>query len=58
MPYNRQEEEQKMGSFELEEGVKNVMLILGDDCNFNLHEMRDFNSNMDNVIRSQQINRG
>ncbi len=47
-----------MGNFELEQGVNNVMLCLGDDCSFNLDELKEFNSNMNNVISAQNINRG
>jgi len=41
-----------MGSFELEEGVRNVLLCMGDDCSFKLDELQEFNSNVENVIRS------
>ena len=57
-PYDRQAEEQKMGNFNLEEGVRNMMLSLGDNCDFNLDETEEFNMNIEQVIRSNNINRG
>ena len=51
-PYNRAEEEERMGNFNLEEGVDNMLIGLGDNCEFNLDEIKEFNSNMDNVIRA------
>ena len=47
-----------MGNFDLEEGVKNMLLCLGEDCEFNLDELEEFNANMDNMIRSNNIQRG
>lgn len=57
-PYNRAEEEEKMGNFNLEEGVDTVLIGLGDGCEFNLDELKDFNSNIENLIRANNINRG
>ena len=47
-----------MGSFELEEGVKNMLIALGSDCQFNYDELQEFNPNMENVIRANNVNRG
>ena len=47
-----------MGSFALEEGINNMLVMLGDDCQFNLHEVRDFNVNMDSVIEANSVQRG
>ena len=47
-----------MGNFNLEEGVRNMMLSLGDNCDFNLDETEEFNMNIEQVIRSNNINRG
>eukprot|EP00354_Favella_ehrenbergii_P001611 CAMPEP_0170461254 /NCGR_PEP_ID=MMETSP0123-20130129/7236_1 /TAXON_ID=182087 /ORGANISM="Favella ehrenbergii, Strain Fehren 1" /LENGTH=188 /DNA_ID=CAMNT_0010726243 /DNA_START=102 /DNA_END=668 /DNA_ORIENTATION=- len=58
MPYNQHEEQQRMGTFELEEGIRNVLACLDADCEYNLDETQDFNSNMENLIRSQNIQRG
>ena len=58
IPFDRAGEEQKMGNFDLEEGVKNMLLCLGEDCEFNLDELEEFNANMDNMIRSNNIQRG
>ena len=47
-----------MGGFELEEGIRNVLACLDGDCTYNLDETQDFNSNMENLIRAQNIQRG
>ena len=47
-----------MGGFELEEGIRNVLACLDSDCTYNLDETSDFNSNMENLIRSQNLTRG
>ena len=39
-----------MGAFDLEEGINNMLIGLGDDCEFNLDEIEEFNANMENVI--------
>ena len=57
-PYSRAQEEQTMGSFNLEEGINDMLVCLGDDCEFNLDELKEFNMNMDQVIRSNAVNRG
>ena len=56
--YNRAEEEAKIGNFELEEGIRNILAVLDSDCTYNLDETRDLNSNIDNLIRAQNIQRG
>ncbi len=57
-PYNRAEEENKSANFNLEEGVKQLLACLGNDCEFNLDELEEFNMNMDQMVRSNNINRG
>ena len=57
-PYDRAQEEATMGSFELEEGIRNTLVCLGDDCDFNLDELEEFNQNLGNVIRANNVNRG
>ena len=57
-PYNRAQEEQNMGSFELEEGIKNVLACLDSDCTYNLDEIMDFNTNIENLILANNIPRG
>ena len=47
-----------MGSFELEEGVKNMLIALGSNCEFNSDDLQEFNPNMENVIRANNVNRG
>ena len=47
-----------MGSFELEEGIRNVLACLDSDCSYNLDETSDFNSNIEGLIRTQNIQRG
>jgi len=51
-PYNRSEEETKMGSFDLEEGIRNMLACLDSDCSYNLDETQDFNANMEGLVRS------
>jgi len=46
-PNNRAEEEQRSGDFNLEEGVNQLLACLGDDCDFNLDELQEFNINME-----------
>lgn len=41
-----------MGSFELEEGIRNMLACLDSDCTYNLDETLDFNANMEGLIRS------
>ena len=38
-PYNRAEEEAKMGSFNLEEGINMMLVGLGENCEFNYDEV-------------------
>ena len=47
-----------MGQFQLEEAFQNVLTMLGDDCDFNLDQIQDFNLNMEQVIRDQNVERG
>lgn len=47
-----------MGSFDLEEGIKNMLIGLGDDCQFNLDEVQEFNANLNSVIENNGIQRG
>ena len=47
-----------MGTFDLEEGIRNVLASLDSDCQYNLDETQDFNANMENLIRAQNIKRG
>jgi len=54
-PYSRAEEERRMGSFELEEGIRNVLACLDRDCTYNLDEIQEFNANIENLIRSNNI---
>ena len=56
--FNRAEEEQRMGGFDLEEAFSNVLTMLGDDCDFNHDQLQDFNLNMEQVIRDQKVERG
>ena len=54
-----------MGNFNLEEGINNMLVALGNidgsgqiECSFYSDELKEFNPNMDNVIRSNNIERG
>ena len=47
-----------MGSFDLEEGIRNMLACLDSDCSYNLDETQDFNTNIEGLIRSQNIQRG
>ena len=47
-----------MGQFQLEEAFQNVLTMLGDDCDFNLDQIQDFNLNMEQVIKDQNVERG
>ena len=47
-----------MGSFNLEEGINNMLIGLGDDCDFNLDEVVEFNANLKSVIENNGIPRG
>ena len=44
-----------MGSFDLEEGIKNMLIGLGDDCQFNLDDVQEFNANLNSVIENNGI---
>ena len=57
-PYNRAEQEAKMGNFNLEEGINNMLIGLGDDCEFNLEEVQEFNANLSSVIENNGVQRG
>lgn len=46
-PYNRAEEESKMGTFQLETGVNGLLVALGNDVEYNLDELEEFNMNVD-----------
>ena len=39
-----------MGNFNLEDGVNNVLMCLGQDCEYNLDELQEFNANIENLI--------
>ena len=45
-------------NYDLEDGVKNVMVGLGDDCDYNLDELEEMNANFEGLIRANNIHRG
>ena len=47
-----------MGNFQLEDAFANVLTMLGDDCDYNYDQLQDFNLNMEQVIKDQNIERG
>ena len=48
-----------MGKFELEEGFDNILVGLGgaEGMNFNLDNLRDFNAGLDQIMKSNNIER-
>ena len=50
-PFDRAQEEQRMGNFQLEDAFANVLTMLGDDCDYNYDQLQDFNLNMEQVIK-------
>ena len=46
-PFDRAAEEARMGNFELEDAFKNVLAVLGEDTEYNLDTLLDFNMNIE-----------
>lgn len=59
---NRQQEMHKIGSFQLEEGITNYMDCTGiakkSQAGFSLSDLQEMNSNLDQIMRANNVPRG